>query len=110
MWRSSAGRRSRASTIRRHASFGFSGPAFHEGIETHEPDGEPVRIYDPEKTLGFRTTSIVVDYLFNQGEAPNSSAHLLMLSGGPLRWRTEENALGRRLGIFRAGMLRSAET
>jgi predicted transcriptional regulator of viral defense system len=29
----------------------FSGPAFHEGIETHELDGVPVRIYDPEKTL-----------------------------------------------------------
>jgi predicted transcriptional regulator of viral defense system len=31
--------------------FWFSGPAFHEGIETHELDGAPVRIYDPEKTL-----------------------------------------------------------
>jgi predicted transcriptional regulator of viral defense system len=29
----------------------FSGPAFHEGIETHQLDGVPVRIYDPEKTL-----------------------------------------------------------
>jgi predicted transcriptional regulator of viral defense system len=29
----------------------FSGPAFSEGIETHELDGAPVRIYDPEKTL-----------------------------------------------------------
>jgi hypothetical protein len=29
----------------------FSGPAFHEGIETHELDGAPVRVYDPEKTL-----------------------------------------------------------
>jgi predicted transcriptional regulator of viral defense system len=31
--------------------FWFSGPAFHEGIETHKLDGAPVRIYDPEKTL-----------------------------------------------------------
>ncbi len=31
--------------------FWFSGPAFHEGIETHELDGAQVRIYDPEKTL-----------------------------------------------------------
>ncbi|MBX7117312.1 MAG: type IV toxin-antitoxin system AbiEi family antitoxin domain-containing protein [Myxococcaceae bacterium] len=31
--------------------FWFSGPAFHEGIETHELDGVLVRIYDPEKTL-----------------------------------------------------------
>ena len=31
--------------------FWFSGPAFYEGIETHELDGAPVRIYDPEKTL-----------------------------------------------------------
>jgi predicted transcriptional regulator of viral defense system len=31
--------------------FWFSGPAFHEGIETHEVDGAPVRIYDPEKTI-----------------------------------------------------------
>lgn len=31
--------------------FWFAGPAFHEGIETHELDGVPVRIYDPEKTL-----------------------------------------------------------
>jgi predicted transcriptional regulator of viral defense system len=31
--------------------FWFSGPAFHEGIEAHELDGVPVRIYDPEKTL-----------------------------------------------------------
>ena len=29
----------------------FSGPAFHEGIETHELDGVAVRISDPEKTL-----------------------------------------------------------
>lgn len=29
----------------------FSGPAFHEGIETHVLDGVPVRVYDPEKTL-----------------------------------------------------------
>ena len=29
----------------------FSGPAFHEGVETHELDGAPIRIYDPEKTL-----------------------------------------------------------
>ena len=31
--------------------FWFSGPAFHEGIETHELDGVPIRIYDPEKTI-----------------------------------------------------------
>lgn len=31
--------------------FSFSGPAFHEGIETHEVEGVSVRIYDPEKTL-----------------------------------------------------------
>jgi predicted transcriptional regulator of viral defense system len=31
--------------------FWFSGPAFHEGIEPHELDGVPVRIYDPEKTI-----------------------------------------------------------
>lgn len=31
--------------------FWFSGPAFHEGITTHELDGRPVRVYDPEKTL-----------------------------------------------------------
>lgn len=31
--------------------FWFSGPAFHEGIETHALDGVPVRIYGPEKTL-----------------------------------------------------------
>jgi predicted transcriptional regulator of viral defense system len=31
--------------------FWFSGHAFHDGIETHELDGVPVRIYDPEKTL-----------------------------------------------------------
>jgi predicted transcriptional regulator of viral defense system len=31
--------------------FWFSGPAFHEGIETHTLDGTAVRIYDPEKTL-----------------------------------------------------------
>jgi predicted transcriptional regulator of viral defense system len=31
--------------------FWFSGAAFLEGIETHELDGVPVRIYDPEKTL-----------------------------------------------------------
>ncbi len=29
----------------------FSGPAFSEGIETHELDGTAVRVYDPEKTL-----------------------------------------------------------
>ncbi len=31
--------------------FWFSGPAFHEGIETHRLDGASVRVYDPEKTL-----------------------------------------------------------
>ena len=29
----------------------FTGPAFSEGIETHEVDGIPVRLYGPEKTL-----------------------------------------------------------
>ncbi len=29
----------------------FSGPAFHDGIETHALDDVPIRIYDPEKTL-----------------------------------------------------------
>lgn len=29
----------------------FSGPAFHEGIETHSLDGVAVRVYDAEKTL-----------------------------------------------------------
>lgn len=29
----------------------FSGPTLHEGIETHELDGVPVRIYAPEKTV-----------------------------------------------------------
>ncbi len=29
----------------------FSGPAFHEGIETHQIDGVAVRIYDPEKSI-----------------------------------------------------------
>ena len=29
----------------------FSGPAFHEGIETHLLDGVPVRIYSAEKTV-----------------------------------------------------------
>jgi predicted transcriptional regulator of viral defense system len=31
--------------------FWFEGPAFTEGIETHDIDGVPVRIYSPEKTL-----------------------------------------------------------
>lgn len=31
--------------------FWFSGPAFHEGIETHTLDHVSARIYDPEKTL-----------------------------------------------------------
>ena len=31
--------------------FWFSGPAYHEGIETHDVDGTDVRIYDPEKTI-----------------------------------------------------------
>jgi hypothetical protein len=29
----------------------FSGPAFHEGIETQQLDGVSVRIYNPEKTV-----------------------------------------------------------
>jgi predicted transcriptional regulator of viral defense system len=31
--------------------FEFGGEAWREGIETHELDGVPVRIYSPEKTL-----------------------------------------------------------
>ncbi len=31
--------------------FWFEGPAFSEGIETHDIDGVPVRIYNLEKTL-----------------------------------------------------------
>jgi len=31
--------------------FWFQGAAFAEGVETHEVDGIPVRIYSPEKTL-----------------------------------------------------------
>lgn len=29
----------------------FTGPAYSEGIETHEVDGSPVRVYGPEKTI-----------------------------------------------------------
>jgi predicted transcriptional regulator of viral defense system len=31
--------------------FWFSGPAFHEGIETRQLDAAAVRVYDPEKTV-----------------------------------------------------------
>ena len=31
--------------------FWFSGPSFHAGIQEHEIDGVPVRIYGPEKTV-----------------------------------------------------------
>lgn len=31
--------------------FWFTGRAFTEGIETHEVDGTPLRVYSPEKTL-----------------------------------------------------------
>jgi predicted transcriptional regulator of viral defense system len=31
--------------------FWFEGPAFSEGIDTHDIDGVPIRIYNPEKTL-----------------------------------------------------------
>jgi predicted transcriptional regulator of viral defense system len=31
--------------------FWFSGPAFEEGIERHEVDGIPMKVYNPEKTL-----------------------------------------------------------
>ena len=31
--------------------FWFSGPAFTEGIEGHDVDGIPVKVYNPEKTL-----------------------------------------------------------
>src|SRR5258708_2062097 len=31
--------------------FRFSGKAFNEGVEAHQVDGFPVRIYNPEKTL-----------------------------------------------------------
>ncbi len=31
--------------------FWFSGPAFEEGIEQHDVDGIPMKVYNPEKTL-----------------------------------------------------------
>ncbi len=31
--------------------FWFSGPAFEEGIEQHDVDGIPMKVYSPEKTL-----------------------------------------------------------
>jgi predicted transcriptional regulator of viral defense system len=31
--------------------FWFSGPAFHEGVESRGVDGVKIRVYDPEKTL-----------------------------------------------------------
>lgn len=46
----------------------------------------------------------VVSHFLLQIEAPDSSGHLLMVSNGPVRWRTEQNALGRRLQMFKAGM------
>ncbi len=46
----------------------------------------------------------VVTTFLSQVEPPESSAHLLMLRGGPKRWRSQENALGRRLQAFRTGM------
>ncbi|MCK4602600.1 MAG: type IV toxin-antitoxin system AbiEi family antitoxin domain-containing protein [Phycisphaerae bacterium] len=32
-------------------TFWFSGPAFTEGVQTHDVDGVPVRIYSPAKTV-----------------------------------------------------------
>lgn len=32
--------------------FWFTGRVFTEGMETHEVDGVPLRVYSPEKTLG----------------------------------------------------------
>ena len=31
--------------------FWFSGPAFEEGVEHHDVDGIPMKVYNPEKTL-----------------------------------------------------------
>jgi predicted nucleotidyltransferase len=52
----------------------------------------------------------VVSRFLHQIEATESSGHLLMASNGPARWRTEENALGRRLQMFKAGMQRVSGT
>ncbi len=39
------------SIIRRCAFSGLVRPAFEEGIEQHDVDGIPMRVYSPEKTL-----------------------------------------------------------
>lgn len=52
----------------------------------------------------------VVSRFLGQIEATDSSAHLLMLSNGPVRWRTEQNPLGRRLQTLTAGMQRAIGT
>jgi len=40
-------------------------------------------------------------------EAPSSLAHQSMLSSGPTRWKTEENALERRIQAFNLGIGRA---
>lgn len=46
----------------------------------------------------------VVSRFLGQIETTDSPEHLLMLGNGPIRWRTERNALARRLQLFRAGL------
>jgi len=60
---------------------------------------------DIARVLSHEDHRRVVSRFLGQIEATDSSAHLLMLGNGPVRWRTEQNALGRRLQMFKAGML-----
>ena len=52
---------------------------------------------------------VVNRFLLQVGD-PQTSTHALMSSCGPGRWRTEKDALARRLGAFQSAMTRAANT
>ena len=81
-----------------------------EAPDDCEFDLAPAHLFglDVARILEHDVHRSVVSTFLGQVEPPESSAHLLMLRGGPARWRSEENALVRRLQAFRAGMRAAA--
>ncbi len=77
-----------------------------EAPEDGDFDLAPAHLFglDVARLLTLDVHRAVVSAFLLQIEQPESWAHLLMLRGGPPHWRTEENALVRRLQAFKAGM------
>jgi len=79
-----------------------------EAFECSEFDLQPAYLFglDTARIIESAEHESIVNGFLRKLEQTESAAHLLLLSHGPRRWHTDYDALGKRVGAFRAGMQR----